>query len=72
MRFKKAMGGGTIYQYLLSVRVARMAELLITTERLFADIVYEVGFRDIANVTRIFRRYKGCTPSEYRKRYCAK
>lgn len=72
MRFKKAMGGGTIYQYLLSVRVARMAELLITTERLFSDIVYEVGFRDIANVTRIFRRYKGCTPSEYRKRYCAK
>ena len=66
------MGGGTIYQYLLSVRVERMAELLITTERPFADIVYEVGFRDIANVTRIFRRYKGCSPSDYRRMYCAK
>lgn len=68
MRFKKSMGGITIYQYLLSVRVERLAYLLLTTDRDFADVVYEVGFHDIANVSRTFRRYKGCSPQEYRRR----
>lgn len=66
IRFKKSMHGCTIYQYLLQVRVNRMAEMLVSTDMVFSDIVYHVGFRDIANVSRIFRRYKGCSPTEYR------
>jgi LacI family transcriptional regulator len=69
MRFKNATGM-TIYQYLLSVRVEHMAYLLSTTDHLFADIAYEVGFRDSANISRTFRKFKGCTPMEYRKKYC--
>lgn len=69
MRFKKCMGGITIYQYLLRTRVERLAYLLVASDRDFADIVYEVGFRDIANVARVFRRYIGCSPLEYRRRF---
>lgn len=61
MRFKKATGY-TIYQYLLSVRVDHMAYLLATTARPYIDIAYEVGFRELSNVSRTFRKFKGCTP----------
>lgn len=70
MRFKKTTGY-TIYQYLLSVRVDHLAYLLATTERPYLDIAYEVGFRELTNVSRTFRKFKGCTPLEYRKTHCA-
>lgn len=70
MRFKKATSM-SIYQYLLVVRVEYFAYLLTTTDRSLMDIAYEVGFRDFTNVSRIFRKYKGCTPTEYRRKYCA-
>ena len=69
MRFKKATGY-TIYQYLLNVRVEHFAYLITTTHRSYVDIAYEVGFRDLSNVSRTYRKYKGCTPLEYRKKYC--
>lgn len=69
MRFKKSTGI-TIYQYLLGVRVEHFAYLLSTTDRSYVDIAYEVGFRDFANVSRTFRKYKGCTPLEYRSKFC--
>ena len=69
MRFKKATGM-TIYQYLLGVRVEHLAYLLCTTDRPYVDLAYEVGFRDFGNISRTFRKFKGCTPVEYRKKYC--
>ena len=68
MRFRKATGM-TMYQYLLSVRVEHLAYLMSATDRPYADVAYEVGFRDFGNVSRTFRKFKGCTPAEYRKKY---
>lgn len=68
-RFKKSTGM-TIYQYLLSVRVEHLAYLLSTTSRPLADLAYEVGFRDFGNVSRTFRKFKGCTPQEFRSKFC--
>jgi len=67
MRFKKATGK-TIYQHILGVRVEHLAYLLSTTDRPYLDIACEVGFRDFANVSRTFRKFKGCSPLEYRRR----
>jgi len=69
MRFKKSTGM-TIYQYLLGVRVDNLAYLLCTTDRPYSEIAYEVGFRDFSNVSRTFRKYKGYTPLEYRRKFC--
>ena len=66
MRFKKATGM-TIYQYILYVRIERLAYLLSTTDKTIIDLAYEVGFRDYANVARTFRKHKGCSPMEYRR-----
>lgn len=68
VRFKKATGQ-TIYQYLLSMRIEHLAYLLTTTDRSPSELAYEVGFRDLSNIFRTFKRYKGCTVSEYRRRF---
>ncbi len=68
VRFKKATGQ-TIYQYLLSIRIEHLAYLLTTTDRSPSELAYEVGFRDLSNIFRTFKRYKGCTVSEYRRRF---
>ncbi len=68
LRFKKATGV-TIYQHLLSIRVEHLAYLLRTTDRPYVDLAYEVGFRDINNVSRTFRKYKDSTPLEYRRQF---
>ncbi|MBO5194400.1 MAG: DNA-binding transcriptional regulator [Bacteroidales bacterium] len=69
MRFRKAMGI-TVYQYIIMKRVEHMAHLLVTTDRPVADIAYEAGFRDCFNIARVFRKYKGCSPVEYRHNNC--
>ena len=68
MKFKNATGQ-TIYQYLISMRIEHLAYLLITTDRSPSDLAYEVGFRDLNNIFRTFKKYKGCTVSEYRRRF---
>ena len=68
IRFKKATGM-TIYQYLLNLRIEHFSYLLITSDKPYIDLAYEVGFRDIANVSRTFRKYKGCSPLEYRRKH---
>ena len=68
VRFKKATGQ-TIYQYLLSMRIEHLAYLLTTTDRSPSELAYEVGFRDLSNIFRTFKRFKGCTVSEYRRRF---
>lgn len=69
MRFKNVMGT-TVYQYIISTRVEHFAYLLATTDRSVFDIAYEVGFKDSSNISRIFKKFKGCSPLEYRRKNC--
>jgi LacI family transcriptional regulator len=67
IRFKRAMNT-TIYQFLLNCRIDHFADLLITTNRPIIDLSIEVGFKDYNNISRLFKKYKGCSPAEYRKK----
>lgn len=68
MKFKKVTGQ-TIYQYLINIRIERLAYMLITTDRSPSDLAYEVGFRDLNNIFRTFKKYKGCSVTEFRRRF---
>lgn len=70
LKFKNVMNT-SIYQYILECRVARFANLLLTTDRPLADIAAEAGFRDYNNISRIFKKFKGCSPLEYRQQKIA-
>ena len=60
--------GETLHQYLISYRIARAIDLLITTDESINVIAAKVGFRDVCHFTRIFRQKTGQIPSAYRNR----
>jgi AraC-like DNA-binding protein len=56
--------GITPHAYLIGLRVARAAELLLEGESA-AEIASEVGFVDQSHMTRHFKRVCGKTPSRF-------
>ena len=70
IKFKEEMGV-SIYQYIIRCRIEHVANLLITTDYTLFDIVLQSGFNDCKNISRIFKKYKNCTPYEFRQRHSA-
>lgn len=64
--FKKATGS-TFTEYLNFVRVCRAELLLCSDSDSISEVSSEVGFSSVSYFNRIFKRYKGCTPSAYKK-----
>ena len=57
----------TPMQYLLTVRVNNAASLLETTDYPMTEISAIVGYEDPLYFSRLFRKIKGMSPSDYRK-----
>lgn len=65
-RFFKAVTGNTMTEYVLRLRIDRAMELLSGTSRSVTEIAYETGFTSHSYFDRIFRRFTGLTPKQYR------
>jgi len=59
--------GVTPHQYLVRARLRRAAHLLAQDTRSIQDIAYEVGFGDLSNFVRTFRRAAGMSPRHFRQ-----
>jgi AraC-like DNA-binding protein len=59
--------GVTPHQYLVRSRLRHAARLLAQDTRPIADIAYEVGFGDLSNFIRTFRRAAGVSPRGFRR-----
>lgn len=59
----------TMHRFLLSCRMDALAHLLATTDLPLPVAAEQGGFSDGGNVSRTFRRFKGCSPKEYRERH---
>jgi AraC-like DNA-binding protein len=57
----------TYIGFLNEIRINHACRLL-TADRTIADICYDCGFTNLSNFNRIFRKIKGITPREWRKR----
>lgn len=66
-RIFKDAGGITFTEFVLQAKTRRAAELLTASDTNVTDICYEVGFQDVSHFGRVFRRYVGMSPSQYRK-----
>jgi AraC family transcriptional regulator len=64
--FAKVLGV-TPHQYLVRSRLRRAARLLAEDRRPVTDIAYEVGFADLSNFVRSFRRAAGVSPRSFRR-----
>lgn len=59
--------GVTPHQYLVRARLRRAARLLADADSSITDIAYDVGFGDLSNFVRSFRRAAGASPSGFRR-----
>ena len=62
--------GVTPHQYLVRCRLRHAARLLADPARSVTDVAFDVGFADLSNFVRTFRRAAGVSPRTFRK--CAK
>jgi AraC-like DNA-binding protein/mannose-6-phosphate isomerase-like protein (cupin superfamily) len=66
-RFFSRNLGKTFVTYVAELRTKRACELLLDNQHSIADIARLSGFHNLANFNRRFFRFKGMTPSEYRR-----
>lgn len=67
-RLFKEFTGQSPHQYLLLKRLELAATLLRETELRVTEVALSVGFQDVTNFARAFRRHTGLSPSHYRRR----
>ena len=66
-RFFKSQTGNTFIDSLTEIRLGHASRMLIDTTQSISEIAYHCGFNNISNFNRIFKKRKGCTPSEFRE-----
>lgn len=59
--------GVTPHQYLVRSRLRHAARLLSEESRSITDVALDVGFADLSNFVRTFRRAAGVSPSTFRR-----
>ena len=62
----------SLYQFILDKKVEYMSNQLLTTEKSLLDIAIEVGFNDVRNAYRIFKKKIGDTPINFRNKFTQK
>lgn len=70
-RFKEIYGV-SFMDFVTKIRLSKAENLLRYTGRSVGDIARAVGFSDLAYFTRMFRKYRGIPPREFRSRTVAK
>lgn len=67
-RFKKATGDTPLH-YIQRVKVEMAKTILESESRTFEEIVYEVGYEDINAFRKVFKKFTGVSPSDYRRKF---
>ena len=67
-RFKNATGDSPL-AYLQRVRIEAAKRKLETTLENITEITWQVGYEDSNSFRRLFRKYTGLSPREYRERF---
>jgi AraC-like DNA-binding protein len=65
--FSKYFDDLSFGDYLRKLRIEKAMSLLAKTDNSLAEIAYLTGFSDQSHFNRIFRKFNGVNPSEYRK-----
>lgn len=65
--FKKTMGISFV-DYITMKKIKRAERLLLTKDMSIAQIGEEVGMSNMAHFYKMFRKFKDCSPNEFRKK----
>jgi AraC-like DNA-binding protein len=61
--------GKSFIEFLIEIRLGSATRQLIETDRSITEICLQCGFNNISNFNRIFKKYRRCTPSEFRHNF---
>lgn len=67
-KFKAELGPETPLSYLTKHRIHHLCRLLSTTDMPISEAAEKSGFIDIPNLSRLFKKHTGMSPSAYRKK----
>jgi len=65
--FKKSTNK-SFMRFLTEVRLGHVCQLLTTTQLHINEIAFQTGYSNISNFNRLFKKYKGCTPIQFRNK----
>lgn len=65
-RLFKSFTGMSFIDYLNSCRISDAERLLANPEASITDVALQAGFNSISTFNRVFKKYKHCTPSEFK------
>lgn len=68
-RFFKTHTNQTLSDHIIDIRIGHVIRLLVDTNMTSAEIGYKCGFNNLSNFNRLFKKRKGCSPTEFRMKY---
>ena len=68
-RFFKKRTSRTFVECLTDIRLGHATRMLVDTTHGVSEISYLCGFNNLSNFNRIFKKKKGCTPTEFRTNF---
>lgn len=67
-RIFKSTTGANFVDYRTEIRINKAKELLNMPNKSVIEITFDIGFNDTTHFTRLFKKFTGITPTEYRQR----
>ena len=68
-RYFKLRTGKNLSEYIVDIRLGQAARRLVDTTDSISEICWNCGFNTLSNFNRLFRKRKGCNPTEFREKY---
>lgn len=69
-RYFKLRTGKNLSEYVIDIRLGMVARRLVDTTDSISEICWTCGFNNLSNFNRLFLKHKGCSPTEFREKYC--
>jgi AraC-like DNA-binding protein len=66
-RYFKKQTGETLQSYIANYKLRLIETRLLHSDMRINEIAYEFHFTDESHLNRVFKKYKGMNPSEFRK-----
>lgn len=55
--------------FLIDLRLGKACKQILETDKTISEICYQSGFNNLSNFNRLFKKYRGLTPKEFRKKH---